>query len=87
MDQLEFNNENPRLGIKETSPSERLNIGGQQTAVDWFYNAIQKNTLINLSTLYEQAKLMEKEQIENAYDKGAQESWDSEQYYNETYNK
>ena len=35
----------------------------QQTAVDFFYNAIQKNTLINLSTLYELAKRIEKDQI------------------------
>jgi hypothetical protein len=30
---------------------------------------------------------MEKEQIINAYEKGAEESWDAEKYYNETYNK
>ncbi len=53
----------------------------QQTAVDWFYNAIQKNTLINLSTLYEQAKLMEKEQIEKARLDGfkiSAEGWNGE---------
>ena len=27
----------------------------------------------------------EREQIEKAYDKGAEESWDSEQYYDKTY--
>ncbi len=46
----------------------------QQTAVDWFYNAIEKNTLINLSTLYEQAKAMEierrKEEFKIAYNHG-----------------
>ena len=74
----------------------------QQTAVDWFYNAIEKNTLINLSTLYEQAKAMEKEQIirfaitchqDILRDRKAPENLISEnfllfeQYYNETYNQ
>lgn len=27
----------------------------------------------------------EREHIENAYEKGAEESWDAEQYYNKTY--
>lgn len=34
-----------------------------------------------------EAKAMEKEQIENAYEKGAEESWGAEQYYNEKYGK
>ncbi len=69
----------------------------QQTAVDWFYNAIQKNTLINLSTLYEQAKLMEKEQIVDAYRNGANDEFEhwmnnedritSVGYYKRAYNK
>jgi hypothetical protein len=60
----------------------------QQTAVDWFYNAIEKNTLINLSTLYEQAKAMEKEQIIEAHNNGKfilPPNENGEQYYNETY--
>jgi len=59
----------------------------QQTAVDWFYNAIEKNTLINLSTLYEQAKAMEKEQIMTAFQYGTindRKKW-ADEYYNETY--
>jgi hypothetical protein len=70
----------------------------KQTAVDWFYNAIEKNTLINLSTLYEQAKAMEKEQMEElaldiyeysvtCFEKQIDPDGKKqfEQYYNETY--
>ena len=62
----------------------------QQTAVEWLYNAMGKNTLINLSTLYEQAKAMEKEQIIEAYQEGeyvSNKKITAEQYYNETYTK
>jgi hypothetical protein len=70
----------------------------QITAVDWLFT-----TLDNILELYpsewekvskavEEAKAKEKEQIQDAFDKG---KWDSlafkgtpkEQYYNETYNK
>lgn len=60
----------------------------KQTAVEW----LQELELQRDLTLedYEQAKEMEKEQIESAYRKGYTESsWgrhsNSEQYYNETY--
>lgn len=60
----------------------------KQTAVEW----LQELELQRDLTLedYEQAKAMEKEQIENAYRKGYTESsWgrhsNSEQYYNETF--
>jgi hypothetical protein len=65
----------------------------QQTAVEWFYNAIEKNPLLNLFTLYEQAKAMEKEQM-FAYTKEKQiigehtEKFfteDFERYYKQTY--
>jgi hypothetical protein len=54
----------------------------QQTAVEWFYQRILAE---DIKAVFEQAKAMEKEQIENAYEKGAEESWDAEKYYNKTY--
>ena len=60
----------------------------KQTAVEW----LQELELQRDLTLedYEQAKAMEKQQIESAYRKGYTESsWgrhsNSEQYYNKTY--
>jgi hypothetical protein len=70
MDKLEFNNENPRLGIKETSPSKKLNIGGQQTAAEWLWRWQMDNEFASFKEgvdAYKQAKAMEKEQIMNAY--------------------
>ena len=62
----------------------------QQTAVEWLVNEIsyQLGTNDLLEGLYEHAKLLEMQQIIDAYDKG--ESNDgmnktAEQYYNETY--
>ena len=77
----------------------------QITAVEWlFENLIELNADMKYSTitwekylskrvgLLDQAKAMEKEQIESAYRKGYTESsWgrhsNSEQYYNEHYGK
>jgi len=72
----------------------------QQTAIEWLeekYHYLLVEADINdmhvvefdkkRNELFEQAKAMEKEQIEKAYEKGAEESWDSEKYYNKTYNK
>ena len=70
----------------------------KQTAVEWFFNEFQKqiefepNSELDLwiKNLMPKAKEKEKEQIENAYRKGFNESsWgrhsDSENYYNETF--
>ena len=79
----------------------------KQTALDWyieqnFNNIVQRETqqisqdeyIIAYNNLLNQAKQMEKEQIENAYQKGrfsGQTNWGygnnitAEQYYNETY--
>jgi len=67
----------------------------QQTAVEWLIETHKKFReepwkYVNSGgeeAIFEQAKAMEKEQIEKAYEKGAQESWDAEKYYNETYGK
>lgn len=79
----------------------------QQTAVDWLYEQMsdkQPNWLYVIDTkeyvqkLWEQAKQMEKEQLEDAFKFGVHEGYltdinylkcndDAEQYYNETYNK
>ncbi len=75
----------------------------KQTAVDWLTYKIEEqreNGNVDLrTTLFycEQAKAMEKEQIEDAYCNGFFDAWDNptykevqrpesaEQYYNETY--
>lgn len=94
MDKLEFNNENPRLGIKETSPSKKLNIGGQQTAVEWLWRWQMDNEFASFKEgvdAYKKAKAMEKEQISEAYRKGVEEDVynnplkTGDEYYNETY--
>ena len=64
----------------------------KQTAVEWLECELKKIPFINPKEAFEQAKQMEKQQIEDAFDKG---KWDSmafkgtpkEQYYNETYGK
>jgi hypothetical protein len=63
----------------------------KQTAIDWFEYQLKDNLgniVINqnwqlLEGLIQQAKEMEKEQIENAYNNGDNRS--AELYYNETY--
>jgi hypothetical protein len=98
MDKIEFKNENTRLGINETSPSERLNIGGQQTAVEWLVEELKKDsyqiifgkTFASIE-LIEQAKAMEREQLKKCYEHamlalletGHGESF--EDYYNTTF--
>ena len=63
----------------------------QQTAVEWLFEKIlDSNHDDDLYKILEQAKEMEKEQIESAYRKGHTESsWgrhsNSENYYNETF--
>lgn len=59
----------------------------QQTAVEWLEETMLKPLIQWPDDIWEQAKEMEKEQIEKAYNdaimKGRQE--DGGQYYNETY--
>ena len=73
----------------------------KQTAVQWLQEAISKKLSSEIGPyfldLFEQAKEMEKEQIEDAYDIGFADAWDdaryddepkyagSEQYYEQTY--
>jgi hypothetical protein len=70
----------------------------QQTAVEWLLNAIETKNGEEFSSYYtefiEQAKEIEKERIETAYNKGTVHGIDypestlpitGEQYYNETY--
>jgi hypothetical protein len=57
----------------------------KQTAVEWLANNLKQNHGIDL-TLYsefEQAKAMEKEQINNAHYEGSENY--RRQYYNETF--
>ena len=70
----------------------------KQTAVEWFFDKLKNHEIqAEHFELYKQAKQMEKEQIEDAYDIGFADAWDdaryedeptytgAEQYYNETY--
>jgi len=69
----------------------------KQTAVEWLFDKITQNQDIRwrgtqYEDLFEQAKAMEKEQIENAFENGVDDIIysranyeDGEQYYNETY--
>jgi hypothetical protein len=73
----------------------------KQTAVEWLLTQIENKNGKEFSSYYtefiEQAKAMEKEQIENAYEIGFADAWDdaryddepkyatAEQYYKETY--
>jgi len=65
----------------------------KQTAVDWLASYIKGITDLNCDEIIEQAKQMEKEQIEVAYKEGNHSEMRGgkvifekmEQYYNETY--
>ena len=66
----------------------------KQTAVEWLAEQIEQYILTYgnlpfnvLSKLKKQAKMMEKEQIIDAYDDGSYKDFGSygEQYYNQTY--
>lgn len=64
----------------------------KQTAVEWLVNEISKSGIGNHTMIVhkkeiEQAKEMEKEQIENAFENGmnAVNIHNLEQYYNETF--
>ena len=61
----------------------------QQTAMHSLWEWIDANyheESFNLNDARDMSLKLEKEQIINAYEKGAEESWDAEKYYNETYN-
>jgi hypothetical protein len=77
---------------------------GKQTAVEWFYDKLENHEIqAKHYDLFQQAKQMEKEQINKAWENGFMstgEGWngeippechgqvlDTEQYYNETYGK
>jgi len=68
----------------------------QMTAVEWLYEQmfLSPKSIIEYRNILEQAKAMEKEQIENAFENGVDDIIysranyeDGEQYYNETYEK
>ena len=62
----------------------------QQTAMHSLWEWIDANyheDNFNINDARDMSLKLEKEQIMNAYEKGAEESWDAEKYYNETYNK
>jgi len=62
------------------------------TAVEWLEEELKKHKLLitpytkGVNSLFEQAKAMEKEQIEKAYSQGALDSiYMPHKYYNDTY--
>ena len=61
----------------------------KQTAVEWFAEKIGHNSLMGLieyNELFEQAKEMEKEEIENAFNYGQFDlGMEADEYYNEIY--
>ena len=61
----------------------------KHTAVEWFAEKIGHNSLMGLieyNELFEQAKEMEKEQIENAFNYGQFDlGMEADEYYNEIY--
>jgi hypothetical protein len=61
----------------------------QQTAVEWLVEQLPMRIKNSMMDEIEQAKVMEKEQIENAYWEGGHDvpthGRQCEQYYNETY--
>ena len=61
----------------------------KQTAVEWFAEKIGHNSLMGLieyNELFEQAKEMEKEEIENAFNYGQFDlGMEADEYYNETF--
>jgi hypothetical protein len=72
----------------------------KQTAVEWFEEQVGHNSLMGLkefNEIFEKAKEMEKDQIEDAYAYGYADGFDdvkyddepkgAEQYYNETFYK
>jgi hypothetical protein len=64
-------------------------IDNKQTAVEWLEAALKaRYGLMNSTPLFEQAKVMEQKQIENAFDDGEMNrdgSRYSSDYYNETF--
>ena len=64
----------------------------KQTAVEWLESELKKLPMVNVIEVFQQAKEMEKEQIENAYQAGDGDAYNfletktwAEQYYNEQY--
>ncbi len=62
----------------------------EQTAVEWFEDQVGHNSLMGLkewNEIFEKAKEMEKEQIENAFNYGQLDlGMEADEYYNRTYN-
>ena len=62
----------------------------QQTAVEWLYERLQTEPYLTLQD-FQQAKQMEREQIEKAWDDGFDTGYlspnNAEKYYNEIYGK
>ena len=65
----------------------------KQTAVEWFFKHLEGIRIIDgyewikLQQAFEQAKAMEKEQIENAHIDGGKNQRTAVKYYNETFKK
>jgi hypothetical protein len=82
--------------ILDKRPKPKPEPVKNQTAVEWLENQLKERySLMNSEPLFDHAKAMEKEQIEDAWDKRCShgvvsQTWhietkNGEQYYNETY--
>lgn len=63
----------------------------EQTALEWFEDQVGHNSLMGLkewNEIFEKAKEMEKEQIENAFNYGQLDlGMEADEYYNKIFNK
>ena len=59
----------------------------KQTAVEWLMIRLPRGLVEGYKDAFEEAKVIEKEQIVNAVNYGCPDWEEAEQYYNETYNK
>lgn len=86
----------PKLGTKEFNNLAMEMFGGkskQLTAVEWLINELEKHYVkvdLKNTTVFLQAKEIEKQQIIDAYNDGGEKGFNKfgenfEQYYNETF--
>jgi len=80
---------NNHLCYKIILPKEESKCGKKQTAVEWLVSEYAKAFKIAVNAVMgetiEQAKAMEKEQIQDAYDEAFLNEDNGEQYYTQTY--
>jgi hypothetical protein len=84
-----------KLGLQSLSKYVQINKKMKQTAVEWLLEYCDRENWSIPNNIIEQAKEMEKQQIEKAHGEdrsylqndGSWKTINGEQYYNETFNK